>query len=83
MNVSKAANALVLNICRGRLPKTYMDSINVEAISEEHLLHTVEKICTGEVSGEKAHRRLGYIQGVLVAYNAATLDEMKKVNYDS
>ena len=39
-----------------------------------------DKIESGEVTGEKAHRWLGYLQGVLVATGGTSLEEMKMVN---
>lgn len=45
-----------------------------------HLWEMTKKIESGEVEGEKAHRWLGYIQGVLVAMQISTLEEMKKMN---
>jgi len=45
-----------------------------------HLFDMVMAIQVGKVSGEKGHRWLGYIQGVLVARGVATLDQMKAMN---
>lgn len=51
--------------------------------SRGHIAYMIIKILSGGVEGEKAHRWLGYIQGVLVARGFASLDEMKEVNKSS
>lgn len=48
-------------------------------LGHAHLRWMVFKIVHGHVEG-KAEAWLGYIQGVLVATDAATLDEMKMIN---
>lgn len=45
-----------------------------------HLRWMLTGIMNKSVAGEKAHRWIGYVQGVLVAYNAASLEEMKRIN---
>jgi len=46
-----------------------------------HLLFMIKQIESGEVSGEKAHRWLGWIQGVVCCRGGATLEEMKAINF--
>ena len=48
---------------------------------KDHMYDMIGKIQSGEVSGEKAHRWLGYIQGCVVCYGGATLEEVKNVNF--
>lgn len=48
--------------------------------TNEHLTFMIDSMVSGAVSGEKAHRWLGYLQGVLVATGAASLEQMKDVN---
>ncbi len=48
--------------------------------NQKHLLWMLEQIEYGEVTGEKAHRWIGYIQGVLVAMHVATVGEMRDLN---
>lgn len=50
------------------------------SIGRDHLHYMIDEIEAGRVAGEKAHRWLGYLQGVLVAFGAATLEEMKETN---
>lgn len=47
----------------------------------DHLRYMIEEIESGRVAGEKSHRWLGYLQGVLVATGAATLEEVKLTNF--
>ena len=49
--------------------------------SLKHLNWMLCEMCTGRVTKEKAHRWLGYIQGVLVAQCHMTLDEAKEINF--
>ena len=48
---------------------------------KDHMYDMIEKIQSGEISGEKAHRWLGYIQGCVVSNGEATLDDVKNVNF--
>lgn len=45
-----------------------------------HLMWMLEQIEEEKVTGEKAHRWIGYIQGVLVACEVTTVEEMKALN---
>lgn len=51
-----------------------------EATSCNHLFDMIAAIENKEVTGEKAHRWLGWIQGVVCCRGGASLDEMKEVN---
>lgn len=51
-----------------------------EATSIEHLLEMITAIESGEVVGEKAHRWLGWIQGVVCCRGGALLEELKEIN---
>lgn len=46
-----------------------------------HALWMLEGIAQGYVQGEKAHRWVGYVQGMMVTLALATLEEMKAVNH--
>tara|TARA_Y100000310_G_C20689941_1_gene821578 strand:+ start:4049 stop:4333 length:285 start_codon:yes stop_codon:yes gene_type:complete len=48
--------------------------------SKDHLYKMVEKIQNGHVSGEKAHRWLGWLQCAVVVFEGATFSEMKLIN---
>jgi len=45
-----------------------------------HLHDMTSKIINGEIVGNKAHRWLGYMQGLIVIGGGATLEELKKIN---
>ena len=51
-----------------------------EEYGKEHLKLMILKIVSGEITGEKAHRWLGWIQGCVCVGGGATLEEMKKIN---
>lgn len=57
------------------------DDINLFEFGEKtHLIYMCNKILSGEVTGEKAHRWIGWIQGCLYMNGVASLEEMKLVN---
>lgn len=74
MNVSKAALLTGLEIYTSKAEEG--DS----PVGKSHLFEMTSKIISGQVTGEKAHRWLGYIQGVLVASGSVTLEQVKKIN---
>lgn len=51
-----------------------------DATTTEHLLDMINAIETEKVTGEKAHRWLGWIQGVVCCRGGASLEEMKEIN---
>ncbi len=48
--------------------------------SKEHLTDCLDKIESGEVEGDKAHRWLGWVQGVLGARGNGSVKEFGEVN---
>jgi len=54
-----------------------------QAATIDHLRMMVGKIKSGEVTGEKAHRWLGWIQGVIYTRFTVTLEDMKRVNKEA
>lgn len=48
---------------------------------KNHLTEMAFKIETGEVTGEKAHRWLGWIQGCVCVGGGATLEQLKQLNF--
>ncbi|MEW8051292.1 MAG: hypothetical protein AB2754_15900 [Candidatus Thiodiazotropha endolucinida] len=51
-----------------------------EKLGRLHVAWMLDQIESGQVSGEKAHRWLGWAQAAVVHANAGTLDEMKHIN---
>lgn len=47
---------------------------------EEHLVWMLDGIIQGYIQHEKAHRWIGFVQGVLVGRNLATVEHLKKIN---
>ncbi len=52
-----------------------------ESITWPHVLGMLANIADGEITGEKAHRWLGWAQCAIVAAKAGTLEEMKAINH--
>lgn len=48
-----------------------------------HALWIIGQVAVGNVTGNKAHRWLGFGQGVLCVHGVITLMEAKLVNFDS
>ena len=74
MNIQKAA----LNVLRGL--GDYTDKRDPEGKTVAHAYWMLQGIAQGYIQHEKAHRWLGYAQGIIVAWNEGTLDEMKLAN---
>lgn len=49
-------------------------------LSQGHVEDMLERIESGEITEEKAHRWLGWAQAACVAAGAGTLDDMKAIN---
>ena len=74
MNLIKATEKTSLLIDKTDLP---MDQ---PEYGKNHLYDMAEKIHTGEVKGEKAHRWIGWIQACICMGNGATLEDLKEIN---
>lgn len=57
-----------------------IDSVSAGACGKEHLQEMLEKIESGAVVGEQAHRWLGWIQAVICASGTVSLKQLKKIN---
>ena len=53
------------------------------AVTAHHLLEMLSRIESGEITGEKAHRWLGWVQGAICARGAGSLEEFKTINHQS
>lgn len=80
MNIKHAAN-----IMRDLINKSWNleESGDNDSSSKSHLLGMCRKIEIGAVSGDKAHRWLGWIQGCVYIGCGGTLDDMKRINKES
>jgi hypothetical protein len=79
MDIKTAATAMRPFVERTKLMSSAV--YGGDATSIKHLEEMIEKIESGEVSGEKAHRWLGWLQGVVCCRGGATLEEMKAINF--
>ena len=64
------------------IDSTSLPPLNAE-YGKDHLHEMVNKIICGEISGEKAHRWLGYLQGVIVVGGVASLEQIKQISKGS
>lgn len=48
---------------------------------KNHLHEMADKIISGEITDEKAHRWLGWMQGCICAGGGATLQTLKEINH--
>ena len=73
MNIKTAATNMKPKIINSILPDQHPE------YGKDHLLDMVKKIETAEISGAKAHRWLGWIQGCVCMGDGATLKELKQI----
>ena len=86
MNIKKAA-ALTRDFL-APLSMEYFNNGNAmitreEPASKDHLLWMLDGIGFGYIQHEKAHRWLGYVQGVMAARECVDLETLKKINKKS
>jgi hypothetical protein len=74
MDPKVAADSLWASINISELPDEHPE------YGKDHLREMLRKLISGEVSGEKAHRWIGWIQGCVCVGKGATLEEMKLIN---
>ncbi len=74
MNPINVATPMISLILLSELPEYHPE------YGKDHLLEMVRKIERGDVSDEKAHRWIGWIQGCVCMGRGATLDQMKCIN---
>lgn len=75
MNIVEAAkNTLPLIEGAIRLPHYNND------YGRNHIQEMLEKIISGEITGEKSHRWLGWVQCAIVMGGNSSLTEMKQIN---
>ena len=79
MNTITAAKNMVPLINASSLPAHHPE------YGKDHLLYMVECIEAKEVTGEKSHRWLSFIQGCVCTAQAlgggSSLEELKQINY--
>ena len=61
----------------------YTSQRDQECKTKDHALWMLDGISMGYVQHEKAHRWLGYAQGLLVAHGEINLEEAKLINKEA
>ncbi len=74
MNVKAAADDMWLLIQNSNLPEDH------ENYGKDHLRAMLAMLVSEEITGEKAHRWIGWIQGCVCVGGGNTLEDMKKIN---
>ena len=77
MNIKKATKETAHLIDKTNLPDEHPE------FGKDHLHYMVKVIQDGEVTGEKAHRWLGWLQACMCFGNGATLKELASINIES
>ena len=77
MNIKTAAHFTRMRIDATKVPQ------DNDEYGKSHLHYMVDQIVHGKVTGEKAHRWLGFLQGVIVANGGATLEQVKQINVEA
>lgn len=57
--------------------------LSPESMSRNHITWMLDEIENGNITGEKAHRWLGWAQAAAVSKGGATLEEMKQINFEA
>lgn len=57
-----------------------IDASDNEDVSLVHAVWMLNGIILGYIQNDKAHRWLGYVQGIMACHNVATVKQMKEVN---
>jgi len=52
-------------------------------LGKNHMRWMLDQIASGEVKDEKAHRWLGYAQGLATVYFFFSLEDLKNINLNS
>ena len=77
MDVRKAANELAIVINR---ESKYEHFSERQYGDKKHLIYMCEQIIDFDVTGEKAHRCIGWLQGCIYMKGWASLEDMKQLN---
>ena len=80
MNVQRAAQRTVDSFVAA-VPR--QDASTRPKATLAHLRWMNDRIQSSEVSGEKAHRWLGWMQAVVYLGGRATIEQLKQVNFES
>ena len=74
MDTKIAADNMWALVDRSELPDEH------DEYGKNHLRAMLSMLAAGEITGEKAHRWLGWIQGCLCVGKGGTLEDFKAIN---
>ncbi len=74
MDIKEAASMMWVPVFESNLPEEHPE------YGKGHLRYMLSELVDGNITGDKAHRWLGWIQGCVCVGGGATLEEMKKTN---
>jgi len=77
MKVNVAAHNLRRLVEASNLPEEHPE------YGKDHLRYMIDKLAFGEITGEKSHRWLGWIQGCVCVGNGGSLETMKRINKEA
>lgn len=74
MDTKIAADKMWEMVERSNLPNEHAE------YGKDHLRYMLDKLISGEITGEKAHRWIGWVQGCVCVGKGADLESLKKIN---
>jgi len=82
MNVINAADRCRTVIINNGAIHWYVPNDKYE-LSVGHIISMLDRIVSGEISDEKAHRWLGWAQACICMGNVENLEGLQRINYES
>jgi hypothetical protein len=74
MNIKTAATLMWAPVALSNLPDEHPEH------GKDHLRYMLSELVEGKITGEKAHRWLGWVQGCVCVGGGTTLEEMRRIN---
>ena len=78
MDIKEAAKATKKKMLE---PMIQYNPNNKDGLSKSHIVWMLDGIILGYITGDKSHRWLGWAQAVVCAYDDATLEDLKEINF--
>jgi len=76
MDIKRAAEMTKEKVCMAVILPDHDN-----AYGTDHLLEMCDKMISGEIAGEKAHRWLGWVQACVCIGGGASLEDLKEINH--
>lgn len=80
MSPQQAALLTLEGLC---VPDEEQGEQSPEGNTQPHMVWMLRRILSGDVSGEKAHRWIGWAQCLAVMLGLGNLEEMKAINHEA